>query len=121
MAKRKSETPDLKKIVVEAILDKKGHDVVALDLRKINDAAADYFIIAHGDSSTHVKAIFDNVAKECDKKGMKPYHTEGTKNSEWIIADFVDVVVHIFHRDKRDFYSLEELWSDAKLLKYSDV
>jgi ribosome-associated protein len=121
LAKKKNETPDLKKMVVDAILDKKGHDVVALDLRKINDAAADYFIITHGDSSTHVKAIFDNVAEECIKKGMSPYHSEGSKNSEWIIIDFVDVVVHIFHRDKRDFYALEELWSDAKLIQYSDV
>lgn len=118
MAKRKNETADLKKLVVDAILDKKGHDVVALDLRKINDAASDYFIITHGDSSTHVKAIFDNVVEQCTDKGLAPYRTEGSKNSEWIIVDFVDVVVHIFHRDKRDFYGLEELWSDAKLTKH---
>ncbi len=118
MAKKKNVTADLKKLVVDAILDKKGHEVVALDLRKINDAAADYFIITHGDSSTHVKAIFDNVVEECTKHGLIPYHSEGSKNSEWIIVDFVDVVVHIFHRDKREFYALEELWSDAKQTNY---
>jgi ribosome-associated protein len=120
LAKKKSGTESLKKLVVDAILNKKGRDVVALDLRKINDAAADYFIITHGDSSTQVKAIFDSVVDEAGKKGIAPYHSEGGKNSEWIIVDFVDVVVHIFHRDKRDFYGLEDLWSDAKLTQYGD-
>jgi ribosome-associated protein len=120
LAKKKSGTESLKKLVVDAILNKKGRDVVALDLRKINDAAADYFIITHGESSTQVKAIFDSVVDEAGKKGITPYHSEGGKNSEWIIVDFVDVVVHIFHRDKRDFYGLEELWSDAKLTQYGD-
>ncbi|HLP19788.1 MAG TPA: ribosome silencing factor [Chitinophagales bacterium] len=120
MAKKKTGTESLKQVVVDAILDKKGRDVVALDLRKINDAAADYFIITHGDSSTQVKAIFDAVLKTTTEKGLAPYHSEGGKNSEWIVVDFVDVVVHIFHRDKRDFYALEELWSDGKLTKYDE-
>lgn len=121
MAKKKPGTESLKKLVVDAILNKKGREIVALDLRKINDAASDYFIITHGDSSTQVKAIFDSIVEEAGKKGILPYHSEGSKNSEWIIVDFVDVVAHIFHRDKREFYALEELWSDAKLTKYSDV
>ena len=119
MAKKKTGTESLKKLVIDAILNKKGHEVVALDLRKINDAASDYFIITHGDSSTHVKAIFDSVVYEAVTKGINPYHSEGGKNSEWIIVDFVDVVVHIFHREKRDFYALEDLWNDAKLTKHS--
>ena len=121
MAKKKTETESLKKLVVDAILNKKGRDVVALDLRKINDAASDYFIITHGDSSTQVKAIFDSIIDDAAQKGIVPYRSEGGKNSEWIIVDFVDVVAHIFHRDKREFYALEELWSDAKLTKYTDV
>lgn len=121
MAKKKTGTESLKKLVVEAILNKKGRDIVSLDLRKINDAAADYFIITHGDSSTQVKAIFDSIVKDAAENGMQPYHSEGGKNSEWIIVDFVDVVVHVFHRDKRDFYALEELWSDAKLTKHGDA
>lgn len=120
LAKKKTGTESLKKLVVEAILNKKGREVVSLDLRKINDAAADYFIITHGDSSTQVKAIFDSIVYEAGEKGLQPYHSEGGKNSEWIIVDFVDVVVHIFHRDKRDFYDLEDLWSDGKLTKHSD-
>lgn len=121
MAKKKTGTESLKKLVVDAILNKKGRHVVALDLRKIKDAAADYFVITHGDSSTQVKAIFNHVVEEAEKKGIQPYHNEGGKNAEWIIVDFVDVVVHIFHRDKRDFYALEDLWSDAKQIKYLDV
>ncbi|MBL0308845.1 MAG: ribosome silencing factor [Bacteroidetes bacterium] len=120
MAKKKSEAGSLKKVVLDAILDKKGKELVALDLRKIKITPADFFIITHGDSSTQVRAIFDNVVKEAKEKGFTPYHTEGSGNSEWIIVDFADVVVHIFLRDKRDFYALEELWSDAKLTKYGE-
>ena len=118
MAKKKSGKVNLKKAVVDAILDKKGNDVVCLDLRKIKDTPSDYFIITHGDSGTHVKAISENVLRETAKLGIKPYHTEGSKNAEWIIIDFVDVIVHIFYREKRFFYDLEELWNDAKVMKY---
>lgn len=103
---------------MDAILDKKGRDVISLDLRKIKDTASDFFIVTHGDSNTQVKAIYNSVIDGALKKGFKPYHTEGIRNSEWVIVDFVDVVVHIFHRDKRDFYGLEDLWSDAKPTKY---
>lgn len=120
MAKRKSGAENLMKIAVDAVLDKKGREVTVLDLRKIKDAPADFFVIAHGDSSTQVRAIFDSVVKMSKEKGDPPYHTEGSGNSEWIIVDFVDVVVHIFLRDKRDFYALEELWSDAKTTKYHE-
>jgi len=119
--KKKPDTDSLKKIIVDAILDKKGKEVVSLDLRKINDSASDYFIISHGDSNTQVKAIYDSVMEAAKLKGFLPYHTEGMRNSEWIIIDFVDVVVHIFHRDKREFYALEELWSDAKTTKYQET
>lgn len=115
MANRKATTVNLKKTVIDAVLDKKGNNVVSLDLRKIKDTPSDFFIITHGDSSTHVRAISDNVLDEAAKAGVKPYHVEGGKNGEWIIVDFVDVTVHIFHRDKREFYGLEELWNDAKL------
>ena len=118
MAKKKSGTESLKQAVVDAILDKKGNNVVSIDLKKIKDPPSDYFIITHGDSSTHVRAICNNVIEETGKLGLTPYHSEGGKNAEWIIIDFVDVVVHIFHRDKRDFYALEELWNDAKLTEH---
>jgi ribosome-associated protein len=114
LAKKKSGDVSLKKVVIDAILDKKGNDVVSLDLRKIKDTPSEYFIITHGDSATHVRAISQHVIDETEKLGLIPYHTEGGKNAEWIIVDFVDVTVHVFHRERRDFYALEELWSDAK-------
>lgn len=121
MAKKNTGTENLKKVVVDAILDKKGHQVISLDLKKIKDTPSDYFIITHGDSSTQVRAIYMSVVEQAEKHGFNPYHTEGMKNGEWIIVDFVDVVVHIFYRDKRDFYALEDLWNDAKLTKHNDT
>ena len=120
LAKKKAVNISLKKVVVDAILDKKGNDVITLDLRKIKDTVSEYFIITHGDSSTHVRAISQNVLDETAKLGLMPYHSEGGKNAEWIIVDFVDVTVHIFLRDKRGFYNLEELWSDAKTTKHEE-
>ena len=118
MAKKKSVSVSLKKVVIDAILDKKGNEVVSLDLRKIKDTAADYFIITHGDSNTHVRAISQYVIEKAGGEGFRPYHTEGSKNAEWIIIDFVDIVVHIFYRERREFYALEELWNDAKTTKH---
>src|SRR5258708_6853762 len=107
LAKRKPATESLKKVVIDALLDKKGHDVVSLDLRKIKDTPSDFFIVTHGDSSTQVRALYLAVVETAAEHGFAPYHMEGMQNSEWIIVDFVDVVVHIFHREKRDFYALE--------------
>jgi ribosome-associated protein len=121
LAKRNTGTENLRKVVIDAILDKKGHQVISLDLKKIKDTPSDYFIITHGDSSTQVRAIYMNVVEEAEKHGFSPYHTEGMKNSEWIIIDFVDVVVHVFYRDRRDFYFMEELWNDAKLTRHNDT
>jgi ribosome-associated protein len=107
-------TASLRKVITDALFEKKGNEVITLDLRNLNDRPSDFFIIAHGDSSTQVKALADNVEKKILEKGFKPLRKEGVKNSEWIIIDFGDVLVHIFHRDKREFYQLEELWHDAK-------
>ena len=121
MAKKKAgDTETLKDLVIDAILDKKGQDVVSLDLRDIHDTVADYFIITHGDSSTQVNAIFQSVLEKTKESGQLPFHAEGQKNGEWVIVDFVDVVAHIFYRERRDFYQLEELWNDAKVTKHDD-
>lgn len=119
MAKRKSSNDKLLSIVTDALLDKKGHEVISLDLRNIKDTPSDYFVISHGDSATQVKALCDSVLEATAKKGHKPYRTEGTKNGEWIVIDFIDIVVHIFYREKRDFYALEDLWSDATLTEHT--
>lgn len=114
MAKKKTtNTEQLHNIVVEALLDKKGKNVVSLDLRAIKDTPSQYFVIAHGDSTTQVNALYDSVIKATKEEGHKAYHTEGGVGAEWMIVDFVDVTVHIFYREKRDFYALEELWNDA--------
>jgi len=110
----------LVELVINALLDKKAKDVVSLDLRKIKVSVADFFVIAHGDSNTQVNALHQTLVEKCRENGIRPYHTEGMANGEWIIVDFVDVVVHIFHRDKRDFYQLEDLWHDATSVKYGE-
>ncbi len=108
--------------IVEAILDKKGHDVLKIDLTEIQEAVTDYFVICHGDSDVQANAIGKNVEEEIRKKhGVKPIFSEGRSNTDWILLDYFDVVVHIFQREKRDFYQLEELWSDGIVTRYDDM
>ncbi|HEY0262147.1 MAG TPA: ribosome silencing factor [Chitinophagales bacterium] len=118
--KTKNDSTALVQLVVNALHEKKGNDVVSLDLRKIKDTVANFFVIAHGDSSTHVNALHQTVVEFTRQMGQPHYRVEGTGNSEWIIVDFVDVVVHIFHRDKRDFYQLEDLWHDAPATRHGE-
>jgi len=113
---------DLNALVVELIQDKKGKAIVSLDLRDIPEAIADYFIICHGDSTTQVKAIVDNVHRKVrEDRGESPHHIEGMQHAEWAIIDYVDVVLHVFLREKRDYYHLEDLWSDAVTTRYDDL
>ena len=112
--KDKSSSSELKKIVVEAILDKKGLEVIELALTKLTDAVADYFIVCHGTNTTQVGAIADSVYKDAkDKLSLFPKGQEGKANGEWIILDYFDIVVHVFLNETREYYQLEELWSDA--------
>ncbi len=118
-SKGKTKLSKLKDVVVEAILDKKGESVVSLDLRKIGDAVTDMFVICHATSKVQVKAIADNVAlrvKEVLKES--PYHSEGQGNYEWVLIDYVNIVVHVFLKERREFYQLEELWHDAERIDY---
>lgn len=101
-------------------LDVKAQDVVILNLKKLT-TIADYFVICTGDSDVQVKAIADNVKEEFKKAGISVWHDEGFKNRSWILLDYVDVVVHIFHRETRVFYNLEKLWGDAKIEYVKDV
>jgi ribosome-associated protein len=104
----------LHQIIVDALQDRKALNIVSLDLRNIEDAVADYFIVCTGEASTQIKSIADNVEVEVRKKlNEKPWHIEGTQNLEWVIVDFVNIVVHVFKKDIREFYKLEDLWSDA--------
>lgn len=107
---------------VEAMEAVKGKEIVTLDLREINTAVTDYFVICHAPSKTQVDAIADKVEElVLEKTRTKPYHVEGRDNTEWILIDFVDVVVHVFLESKREYYKLEELWADAeRIVKASE-
>ncbi len=102
------------KTIIRSIQDKKGENVVSIDLRKIPEAISDYFIICEADSSIQVRAIADHVEKEIrEKLKEKPYEKEGLSTSKWVILDYINIVVHIFHPETRQFYCLEDMWSDA--------
>lgn len=112
----------LSEIAVQGIQEKKGNDIVRLDLREINSAVSDYFVICNADSSTQVKAIADNVEAEIHKLTQTyPWRKEGFDNAEWIVLDYLDVVVHIFRTEKRNFYGIEELWGDAETTIYKSA
>lgn len=100
--------------VIKSLEDRKAQDIVCLDLRGNEDAIVDYFIICHGDSTTHVNAISGNLEKDIlENLQTKPHRLEGQRNAMWVLVDYIDVVVHIFYKEMRDYYQLEELWSDA--------
>ena len=112
------QTENVEEIVaatIEAMEAVKGKDIVTLDLREITTAVTDYFVICHAPSKTQVDAIADKVEELVFlKTNNKPYHVEGRDNTEWILIDFVDVVVHVFLESARGYYKLEELWADAE-------
>lgn len=102
------------KVIAEAMLEKKGQNVVALDLKNIGTAISDWFIVCNADSTTNVMAIADNVEDMMiEKCGRKLVRSQGKENSIWIILDYGDIVVHVFQTPYREFYRLEELWADA--------
>ncbi len=108
------------KSIIKAIQDKKGENIVSLDLRKIHEAVADFFIICQAGSTTQVKAIADAVEVEVKKElGETPYRHEGQQAAQWILIDYVNVVVHIMLPETRKFYRLEEMWSDAPATEYA--
>ena len=101
-------------VIINAIQDKKGNNIICMDLRHINEAMSDYFIVCDGASTIQTRAIIDNVEEEVKKQLLiKPFHLEGRSNGEWCLLDFGDVIVHVFQTEKREFYQLEDLWSDA--------
>jgi ribosome-associated protein len=102
--------------IINGILEVKGHDVVVLDLRSIKHAVADYFIVCHGNSHTQVQAIARSVEETVMKElGDKPWHSEGLRNARWVLMDYLNAVVHVFFKEERENYALEELWADATI------
>jgi ribosome-associated protein len=113
--KNKTQSPiTIHDIIIDSIQDKKGEEIVSLDLRQVHDAACDFFIICHAVVGVQVKTIADHIIdKVKEKTGQTPFHKEGFVNLEWVLIDYVDIVVHVFVKHKREFYQLEELWDDA--------
>lgn len=112
---KKDEGAVLAASVVRGILEKKGENIVCLDLRKIENAVCDYFIICEANSNIQVEAIADSVETTVKKElGQRPYRSEGWENALWILVDYINVVVHVFERETRQFYNLESLWADAE-------
>lgn len=107
---------DLVKSIVDGMLERKAKEIVTIDLRNIQTAVTDYYVICHGTSNTQVESIAESVGIEVDKNlNDRPVHVEGTDVAEWILLDYVNVVVHIFQEKSRRFYNLEDLWADAEL------
>ena len=107
---------ELSKLVVEGMLDKKAADIVIMDLREVKGAVADFFVLCSANSDTQVEAIASSIDKEVYQKAKEdPWHREGMENKEWVLLDYVDVVAHVFKRERREFFALEDLWGDAKI------
>jgi len=117
-----SESACLSELAIYGIQEKKGNDIVRLDLRNIFSSVSDYFVICHADSSTQVKAIANSVEEEIFKATQQePWRKEGLEYGEWILLDYIDVVVHIFRTDKREYYGVEDLWGDAEIKFYKSA
>lgn len=116
---RLSKSSKIIKTIINSIQEKKGERIVSLDLRKINEAVADFFIICEAGNPNQVRAIAEHIEDQVRKIcGDDPYHHEGYAKSQWVLIDYVNVVVHVMHPDSRKFYRLEEMWSDALLAEH---
>ncbi len=118
MTKKEVGTDQIITQVIRGIEEVKGQDIEILDLREIENMVCDYFIICSGTSNTQVNAIVNSVQKSVSKElKEKPWHVEGTENAEWVLIDYVHVVVHVFQKHIREFYDIEGLWGDAQSIK----
>jgi len=116
MHKRKANADELIALILHGIEEVKGQEINVLDLREIENTVCDYFIICNGTSNTQVNAIVNSIQKKVSKAIKdKPWHVEGSENAEWVLLDYINVVVHVFQKHIRDFYDLEGLWGDAKV------
>lgn len=120
MTKRKQgfHNDKLKDTIVKAIKDKKGQQIKLIDLKTVRNMACDYFVISHGESSRQIQTIAENIEEQVWKnQGERPFNKEGKEQSDWILIDYVDIVVHLFKKETREFYSIEDLWGDANILE----
>ena len=116
--KKNKGTDQLITQIISGIGEVKGQDIEILDLREIENTVCDYFIICNGTSNTQVNAIVNSIQKTVSKSLQeKPWHVEGSNNAEWVLLDYVHIVVHVFQKHIREFYDIEGLWGDAKSVK----
>lgn len=119
---RELSAEEINDLIVDSMQDIKAKNIVKLDLRKIEDSSTDFYIICEGDSTTQVKSISDNIYQRLKSEGhIMPSHQEGQQNSLWILLDYFSTVVHVFYRETRAFYELEDLWGDAVFTEYHDL
>ena len=108
--------------IIKGIQDKKGRELVTLKISEIENSICDYFVICHGTSNTHVDAIADSVERNVKESlNEKPYSKEGMDNLTWVLMDYASIIIHIFQKEYRDFYNLEDLWADAPIKNYQDI
>jgi ribosome-associated protein len=120
--KATSESAYISELAIHGIQEKKGNDIVRLDLRNLHSSVTDYFVICHADSSTQVKAIANSIEDEVFKAlKQDPWRKEGLENGEWVLLDYINVVVHVFRTDKREYYGVEDLWGDAEIKSYKSA
>lgn len=119
--KKKAANATVNEVIINSILEKKGEKVTSIDLKKIPDTATDYFIICEADSTTQVRAIANNIVEQTRARlNERAWHMEGAGQSEWVLIDYVSTVVHIFLKSSRQFYQLEDLWSDGIIKQHHD-
>jgi ribosome-associated protein len=116
MTKKEAGNDILLANIIKGIEDVKGNDIDILDLRELENTVCDYFVVCNGTSNTQVNAIVNSVQKAVSKElKEKPWHVEGTDNGEWVLMDYVHIVVHVFQKHIREYYNIESLWGDAKI------
>ena len=116
MAKKQINNDDLLANIIKGIEEVKGENIDILDLRAIDNTVCDYFVVCNGNSNTQVNAIVGSIQKIVSKELKdKPWHVEGTDNAEWVLMDYVNIVVHVFQKHIREYYNIESLWGDAKI------
>ncbi len=119
--KKKDNADALLELIIEAMQEKKAKEITTLNLKNIDKAVCEYYVVCHADSNTQVEAIAKNVDGLVKKKtGEDPWHTEGFQNAEWILLDYVNIVVHVFQKQQRDFYGIERLWADSEVTHIKD-
>jgi len=111
-----------RELIIEAIKEKKGHQIVSIDLSEVENSICECFIICHGESVTQVGAISDSIERKMKEEAhTRPHHVEGLRNSQWVLLDFFDILVHVFQEEYRSFYRLEELWADGKVTRVTET